>query len=244
MSLPAILLGFANDSQGAQPLAELEREQQALLDLFSGKMEPVLLVQATLDRVRSRFNDHPGRIRVFHFAGHARPEALLLEPDTEGFSTAYAEGLAPFVGQQGSVALVFLNGCSTRAQVSLFLEAGIQAVIATVHQIQDDTARRFATDFYTGFCAGKSIRTAFDEAFSLLNTRVSRPEEVFRRIGLENQQDLSRNPYELHLKTPAAGEIRLADWIEKNPGTPGGKTYNQQANTIINIDRIENANFS
>ena len=44
---------------------------------------------------------------------------------------ADAAGLAAFLGQQRGLQLVFLNGCSTQAQVKGLLEAGVGVVIAT-----------------------------------------------------------------------------------------------------------------
>ncbi|TAE57687.1 MAG: CHAT domain-containing protein [Bacteroidetes bacterium] len=219
MPLPAILIAFANNRTPGQYLSELEKEQQALLDKFSGKIEPILLQQATLDRIVDRFNKFPGRIRIFHFAGHANPDALLLEPDAEGFDKSYAAGLAAYIGSQNSVSLVFLNGCSTRAQVDLFIAAGIQAVIATTRPIRDDVARLFATDFYTSFCAENrenSIQKAFDDACNLLNTRFGdAPQDIYdtRSLHFGSMQDISGNPYELSIKGRAV-EIRLKD-LEK-----------------------------
>ncbi|MDX1905978.1 MAG: CHAT domain-containing protein [Bacteroidia bacterium] len=241
MTVPAVLLAAANPLDHSVQLPGLVQEQQALLDHFSGKIEVLSLPLATLPGIVARFNDHPGRIRIFHFAGHANGRSILLEPDASGNTSGLAQGLAAYIGQQQSVSLVFLNGCATRDQIKLFMDSGIPAVIATTRPIQDDIARQFATDFYGSFCAGKNIQTAFDEATSLLHTRHADPRQIYTRdLGLDEQPETASSPYELHLSSTGAGNVRLEDW--KEPEKPAGTI--QQANNIYNIGHIDNANFS
>ena len=79
----------------------------------------------------------------------------MLESAGAGGAVAHAEGLATFLGQRRNLQLVFLNGCSTRAQAAGLLEAGVAAVIATARAIEDAVAREFAAAFYTELAAGR-----------------------------------------------------------------------------------------
>ena len=70
-------------------------------------------------------------------------------PDAAGQATeAHARGLAGYLGQQRGLVLVFLNGCSTEPQVRRLRDAGVKAVVATTHAIQDVVAAEFAAAFY------------------------------------------------------------------------------------------------
>ena len=102
---------------------------------------------------------------VFHYGGHATSGSLELNEaegkDTKGIKI---NGLAEQLGSIDSLQLVFLNGCSTRNQVKIFLENGIKAVIATSTTIDDELATIFSKTFYECFAKGDSIGTAYDSA--------------------------------------------------------------------------------
>jgi hypothetical protein len=73
------------------------------------------------------------RTIIFHFGGHADPEAIQLI-DTE----AYATGLATLLKERlRNLQLVFLNACNTVKQADVFINAGIKAVIATIKPVED-----------------------------------------------------------------------------------------------------------
>ena len=67
---------------------------------------------------------------------------------------------------------MFLDGCSTRPQVQLLLDAGVRAVIATARPIDDRAACDVAVAFYEALTAGgeavpaggRSLRAVFDAA--------------------------------------------------------------------------------
>ncbi len=123
-----------------------------------------LLPNATLDQIFDVFTRNRDQVTILHYAGHADSGRLLLESSAVGGAPAHAAGLATFLGQCGGLQLVFLNGCSTRAQVARLLEAGVSAVIATARAINDGMAREFAVAFYTELAAGLPLRAAYEKA--------------------------------------------------------------------------------
>ncbi len=99
---------------------------------------------------------------IFHFGGHAGENCLLLESALGKAVEVDLRELLGFWGRKGGLLLVFLNGCSTRAQISDLLEAGVSAVVATARPIDDRVAREVAVEFYTStvsfrFLAGSSM---------------------------------------------------------------------------------------
>ena len=109
----------------------------------------------------ARYRD---RVAIFHYGGHADGYGLLLESAAGRIAAADAGGLAAFLGRQRGLKLVFLNGCSTGAQVRGLLEAGVAAVVATSQAIDDAAAVEFAARFYAALGAGAAVQRAFDEA--------------------------------------------------------------------------------
>src|SRR4051812_3042120 len=151
--LPVIVLAFANEQEGHRYLRDLPgelRQLQSILEAAEkkGLCELVVRPNATLDQVFDVFTEHRDRVAIFHYGGHAGEDRLLLEAAGSGGPVAHAEGLAAFLGQRRNLQLVFLNGCSTRAQVAGLIEAGASYVIATSRAIEDNVAREFAAGFY------------------------------------------------------------------------------------------------
>jgi len=82
--------------------------------------------------------------------------------------------------------LVFLNGCSTEPQVRRLRDAGVKAVVATTHAIQDAVAAEFAAAFYAEL-AVRPLRRAFDAAVQALRTRCGDdPRAVLRDVALHD----------------------------------------------------------
>src|SRR5271166_3228083 len=157
--LPIIVLAFANEQEGHRYLRDLPeelRQLQAILEAAEGKGLCKLVVRpnARLDQILETFTEHRDRVAIFHYGGHAGGEGLFLESTgTEG-AVAHAAGLAKFLGQRRNLQLVFLNGCSTRAQAAGLLDAGVAAVIATARAIEDAIALEFAAAFYSELASG------------------------------------------------------------------------------------------
>ncbi|TAE43860.1 MAG: CHAT domain-containing protein, partial [Bacteroidetes bacterium] len=111
---------------------------------------------------------YENRLAIFHYAGHASGEGLYLEDDE-----VYAGGMAQLLGQQENLVLVFLNGCSTRGQVQMLLDAGVKAVIATSVPIGDNRAQFFAETFYQALAHRRTIKRAFHFATAALKAKYS-----------------------------------------------------------------------
>jgi len=173
--MPAILLAFANDwSDRNHHLHRLRREGkvigQALAPLVKAGLEVLPAIHdATLSDVLDEFREHHDQIRVFHFGGHATSSTLLFEDDAGALTAAHANGLAGFLGGQPGLVLVFLNGCCTAPQVACLRAAGVKAVVATTHAIQDTVAAAFAQAFYAEL-AVRPLRSAFDTAVHAVKT--------------------------------------------------------------------------
>ena len=143
--------------------------------LRAGKIELKLLPAATADEIAGAFQDEylEGRIRVFHYAGHADGDELWLEGASGGNQSFSSLGLSRFLGAQDSLEFVFLNGCATQQHADLLLNAGIPSVLVTSEKINDDQARMFSDRFYQGLASGAHLHEAFveGEAFILGNTQ-------------------------------------------------------------------------
>lgn len=163
MTQPVLFFSFANSP--TQPLAELTEEDNNLRDLFhdrafnSKHFHIHRESHADLDSIRQYFTEFKNQVWLFHYAGHADSEQLLL---TSG--EAQAGGIAAMLGEQSNLKLVFLNGCSTQEQVQALLKMGIPAIIATRTPINDTLARQFSWHFYHALEVGATIKEAFDGA--------------------------------------------------------------------------------
>lgn len=187
--MPAALLAFANDwIDDKRHLRSLLEEGKAIVKSLAPVARAGLEVlpaihNATVDDVIGAFRERPGQIRIFHFGGHASSATLLFEDEAGKPSAAYAKGLADYLGQESGLVLVFLNGCSTEPQVRRLRAAGVKAVVATTHAIQDAVAAEFAETFYAEL-AVRPLRAAFDAAVSALQTRWGDdPRAVTRDVG-------------------------------------------------------------
>lgn len=125
---------------------------------------------ATVGDVIGAFRERPDQIRIFHFGGHASSSTLLFEDEAGKPSAAHANGLADYLGKASGLVLVFLNGCSTEPQVRRLRAAGVKAVVATTHAIEDAVAAEFAEALYAEL-AVRPLRAAFDAAVSALQVR-------------------------------------------------------------------------
>jgi hypothetical protein len=172
---PVILLAFANDRvDGARWLRDLhverKRLQEAMRDdvgereLGGARWEVCVLEAATLDEIVDAFQRFRDRVVVFHYGGHADGYDLLLETTDGGSAAADGQALAAFLGRQQGLRLVFLNACSTEANVRDLLAARVGAVIATSQTIDDRVATDFSARFYRGLASGASLGQAYAEA--------------------------------------------------------------------------------
>lgn len=165
---PVIYLAFANHS--TNPLPNLEREGRVLLQTLApreqaGDFNVHRDELISLPVMANYLREYKDQIVLFHFGGHADASSLIfLEQEAIG------TGIAELLAQQNSLKLVFLNGCSTQAQVARLLDLGIPAVIATSCKVGDDTASTFAEQFYAALAKDFTIQEAFDHAAAYLKT--------------------------------------------------------------------------
>jgi hypothetical protein len=195
-SPPAVLLAFANDwIEERRHLRSLLEESKAIGNALRPLVEVGLVTlppihNATLDDVIGSFRArrHRGRIRIFHFSGHASASALLFEDEAGRPAEVPASGLADYLGKQRGLVLVFLNGCCTEPQVRRLRAAGVKAVIATTRAIDDEAAAAFAEAFYAEL-AVRPLRDAFDVAASAMHLRHGDdPRTVTRDVGVPGAQ--------------------------------------------------------
>jgi hypothetical protein len=160
--LPVLYFSFAN--QADRHLSSLNEELKGIKAILRNKdaREKINLVREGNTRLQDILGDLPhyrDALVLFHYAGHASGTKLELEGQD-----AHAQGLADFFRDYPNLKLVFLNGCSTRAQVEGLFAAGVKAVIATSVEISDQRAKNFALEFYRVFELGYDLQSAYNHA--------------------------------------------------------------------------------
>ncbi len=216
---PTIILAFANSAEAH--LGLLKSESGQLMHILGplhdkGAIEVHREESTTVDELVDVFKRFHQRICIFHYAGHAGGEGLMLEEGDAG-----AEGLAELLHMQaGRLSLVFLNGCSTLPQVDRLMTLGIKAVIATSVPIEDRKAVEFAAWFYQQLIARRTLGDAFRLAAAALQMKFSgvpKPEIVTHRGERRHTGDTPGEalPWGLYIHDTAAD---ILDW--RIPDTP------------------------
>lgn len=172
---PVIVLAYANERTAKGFLRELNNEMKGTLKAIEYAVQdryvfPKIIPAVTQGDIAEVFQSawYEGRVKIFHYAGHADEDELWVEKDDGGNQAMFSLGLSQFLGTQKSLQLVFLNGCATLKHAQLLLDRGIPAVIATSRVIDDVQARKFSAFFYQGLASGIGIKDAFDEAEGLM----------------------------------------------------------------------------
>lgn len=199
MKPPVIFLAFANAQD--RHLALLEEERR----LITGYLTPLASEQyfqihtepsATAKDLTRYISEFKDRIAVFHYGGHAGSEQIFLTD-----VAANAAGLAQLLAAQPNLNLVFLNGCSTKAQVDLLLELGVPAVIATNVPVSDPGAKDFAGIFYQSLASEHSIEQAFKLAAANYLLLKGQPVDIYRGLSLHTpEQQAGAMPWGLYVK--------------------------------------------
>ncbi len=176
---PILLFAFANDEAFRLRLEDEERSLRAALAEADRhkEIEYKLIGQANLDDIYNAYNNFNNQIYIFHYGGHSGGEFLHLSG-----GHARSESLATLMGQQKYLKLVFLNGCSNRAQVEALFARSVPAVIATSAPVGDGAAQKLAEQFYKALAGGKTIKQAFDTAASYVQNK--KPELDIRYRGV------------------------------------------------------------
>ncbi len=216
---PIVCCAYAND---ARYRLELEQEFKAIShaltdarDNLQLSLEP--LPQSSLDEIYRTFNHYHNRIAIFHYSGHSNATFLKLDG-----TYARADHLSVLIGMQQNLKLVFLNGCSNKAQVAALAKQGVKAIIATASPIEDTASVSFATAFYDALGHGKNIQQAFDTAKSKLHQEQPNIEIVQRGLKvLKNEAEL---PWGLY-----ADDAADLEWQLPSPQAMPASTMDYQA---------------
>ncbi|MHC4399022.1 MAG: CHAT domain-containing protein [Planctomycetota bacterium] len=137
----------------------------------NGRYRQRLVVKA-LFAVRPRdllwgLNEHEPR--VVHFSGHGTGSAeIVLEDDAGHSKRVTPQALTRlFEVVPEPVQLVVLNACYSQRQAEAITKT-VDFAIGMKHKIEDVAAIMFASMFYESLAFGLSVRTAFDQAVTLL----------------------------------------------------------------------------
>ena len=149
-------------------------------------------------------------------------------------ATVYGAGLLQSIRLQKNLQLVFLNSCSTQEQVNQLLDAGVRAVIATSVDIGDDTATRFAEDFYQKLASGHSI----DEAFKLATEVVT----AQNNATLNTEEHLDRGIART-IKAPNAGPV-WGLYLHKNHHAAASHRLSEKSFYELHIKSQIDSNFN
>jgi CHAT domain len=232
---PVVLFAFANDRvEKARYLRNLPEELRRVREAMAiaeqaGLCEVVPFPNATVGEVLDAFQEtrYHDRVAVFHFGGHAGSGVLLFESPDGAARASHAGGFARFLGEQRGLALVFLNGCSTRGQVKSLLAAGVPAVVATSQDIPDAVATELSSRFYKALASGVPLRTAFKEAAGAVQTQAgeaAQPWDLYVKPGAEEHVErwslpvAARDPL-FGLPTLPAMDLPLAPFKHLAPFT-------------------------
>ncbi|MFN0215049.1 MAG: CHAT domain-containing protein [Saprospiraceae bacterium] len=254
-ALPVIFTAFANPHGD---LSNLTQEQNGIQDALGaleakGKIKHLIRTDTDLNAYFDFLQRWNNQIVLFHYAGHANSEALLLQNASTFFKPLAEELLAR---NPESLELVFLNGCSTYGHVETLFDLGVPAVIASSVPIDDKRAMQLATRFYGNLAQGDSIEAAYKSAANYV--KGSSTESRFRNLGeihtwrsisFREKDPIAEFPWGLYIREE--GILENKNWLDfsetmKNEAEnkPPDKTLLQNAEKIYNIEKIDTANFS
>lgn len=196
---------FANGDQDS-PL-DLKKESSILKDAFlllehEGLINVEREESVTLEELEKRLSNYYNDLVIFHYAGHANSTKLLFEGAAVG-----GTGIAGMLGQAPHLQLVFLNACETREQADVFLNAGVNVVVATLRPINDARAIQFSRVFYESVSRKATIQEAFDRAKAFVEVAQVKGSNrsLMAAMNDEDSQDVS--PWQLYCR-----EARLLSW--------------------------------
>ena len=173
-ALPVIFLAFANANKDNKYLEFLIKEknniQKALQPVNREICELIVETDVTFDKLVEVFQENKNNIIVFHYAGHATFEELLLNDEKGASKKAHSEGFISFLSKQEGLDLVFLNGCFTQIQAKELRQNGIPIVIGTSESISDDTASEISAKFYQALGKGLTLKKSWNEAIDIIKT--------------------------------------------------------------------------
>ncbi|MEO5647521.1 MAG: CHAT domain-containing protein, partial [Chitinophagaceae bacterium] len=177
--IPYILSIFSTPPKGITGhLKFLEAEKKSLLKIFETlKSAPDARSAFNVDydpldddtdeplgyqAIAERIDTFRLRNTIIHFSGHANMVNLSLQKE-DIRATTFIKCLSQCEGLK----VVVLNACSTQGFVRTILETTeVKAVIATTNPVGDETAMRFAENFYKKLAQREPLAAAFTYAVS------------------------------------------------------------------------------
>ncbi len=163
---PILFIAFANDVENpARNLTGLQGEFDNIRAAFASvtaaddSCELLAHVACTGEGLVEPF--YRNQVVIFHYAGHASPDSLLLQTADGHNAPASRKRFEDFLALQSRLRLVFLNACMTRDWAAALVDQGV-CVVATSRSIEDSVAPRFAHNFYNQIAQGRSIAEAFE----------------------------------------------------------------------------------
>ena len=215
MDKPVILIAFANESHSSSnylrnlPKEAIELRKSLSIAEENGLCEFLIIYNATFDSIISVFQNpkYRNRIAIFHFGGHAGSFNLLLKNDKGDMALTNGEGLVPFLANQDSLQLVFLNGCHTQKIAHSLSTQGVPAVIGTSFSILDYVATDLSISFYRSLTLGLEIERAWKESVHKIlaqeeDTSPSRfyhTDNIFREEIKLSEQPIINFPWSLSI---------------------------------------------
>lgn len=199
---PIIFLAFANDkTEDGVYLRNLSKEMHGIREVLNeavknGLCEIIERSSATIADIVDVFQNpsYQSRIAVFHYAGHAGSEGLLLETLEGSHSMAHKDGLVDILARQRGLKLVFLNGCSSEEQTNALLASGVSGVIGTTASINDDVATQLSIRFYKGLGMGNGIEKTWNDCVSELKIAIG--SDITRAVkSLAKKEKVSAFPW-------------------------------------------------
>ena len=206
---PVIYFSFANDS--TRYLSKLKEESRNIHNALwehtvSGYIHLVREESVSIRDIFTDLDKYRNKLAIFHFAGHAGSNYLQLD-DKE----ANALGLMQRIGREKNLKLVFLNGCSTKANVKTLLESGVGAIIATSSSIDDSMAMEFASCFYHSLASQHTLEIAFNNSIDFLATNkhpAAISAGIYRHRGLGNAIETNKEfPWGLYIQEGIQDQI-------------------------------------
>lgn len=165
--MKVIFLAYANDP--LSPLPNLTYEDNEVFGVLanSNYFHGDYIIHresfATPESIRKNLEKYGDNIAIFHYSGHAGPQALQLNG---GY--AFARGLANLLQESvnsGALKLVILNGCSTYGHIPHLTEKKVPVIISTNAPVADQAAMIFSIRFWTEISSGRTdIKSAYQKA--------------------------------------------------------------------------------
>ncbi|MEM7370763.1 MAG: CHAT domain-containing protein [Bacteroidota bacterium] len=186
-----------------------------------------------------------GSMCVFHYGGHATGDNLILNTQKGDASGIKIQGLAKALGEIDELKLIFLNGCSTLKQVSVFLDHGAKAVIATATKINDEHATKFAECFYQNLAEEKrTIEESYEEARKLIlsyidEDKVLQARNMFTR---EKKKPGDELPWGLYLNDTLTEEDKekVLSWrLPENEETSEEKSTEKETTGVPSVAKFQ-----